>query len=190
MANSFANPRAVYEFNSLSVLNLLESIRTVRPETRFYQASSSEMYAGSIIRPINPQLRLQPLSPYGCSKAAGQPFDRRVLQGLLRTVRRGRNLCSIMKSILRPETYFVKKVIRSALRIRDGSEPFMTLRQSRRASGHRLGGTLRRGDVADTATADAARSSRLFRHISLPARDRRSCNSEIGTEQRRRVHSS
>lgn len=125
VANSFCDPRGVFEFNSISVSNLLESIRTIRPETRFYQASSSEMFAASDIRPITRDLGLRPLSPYGCSKAAGHHLTSvyRDCYGLFAVS----GILFNHESTLRPETYFVKKVIRSALRIHDGSEQFMTL---------------------------------------------------------------
>ena len=41
---SFTQPIGTLQYNIVSVLNLLESIRIVSPNTRFYQASSSEMY--------------------------------------------------------------------------------------------------------------------------------------------------
>ena len=41
---SFSIPQKTFEFNTKSVTNLLEGIRSVRPKTRFYQASSSEMF--------------------------------------------------------------------------------------------------------------------------------------------------
>ena len=125
VANSFAEPRRVFEFNSLSVLNLLEAIRTVRPTARFYQASSSEMFAGSPVRPIVPDLRLAPLSPYGCSKATGHQLTAmyRDCYGIFAVG----GILFNHESVLRPETYFVKKVIRSAIRIRDGAQDSMTL---------------------------------------------------------------
>jgi GDPmannose 4,6-dehydratase len=125
VANSFAEPRRVFEFNSLSVLNLLEAIRTVRPTARFYQASSSEMFAGSPVRPIVPELRLAPLSPYACSKAAGHQLTAmyRDCYGIFAVG----GILFNHESILRSESYFVKKVIRSAIRIRDGAQDSMTL---------------------------------------------------------------
>src|SRR5260221_5638498 len=41
---SFAQPYSTFDFNTRSVMNLLEGIRKVAPNTRFYQASSSEMF--------------------------------------------------------------------------------------------------------------------------------------------------
>jgi GDPmannose 4,6-dehydratase len=41
---SFDQPLATGEINGLGPVNLLEAIRQVRPEARFYQASTSEMF--------------------------------------------------------------------------------------------------------------------------------------------------
>ena len=125
VASSFTDPRRVFEFNSLSVLNLLEAIRTIRPAVKFYQASSSEMYAGTAARPITRDSRLGPLSPYGCSKAAAH-----LLTGMYRNCYSTFAVGGILfnhESVLRPETFFVKKVIRSALRIRSGTQDYITL---------------------------------------------------------------
>lgn len=72
VAGSFADPRANWEANAHVVVHLIEAIRKDSPETRFYQASSGEMFGwipgGQIVHdelsPLNPQ------SPYAAAKAA------------------------------------------------------------------------------------------------------------------------
>src|SRR5262245_32850205 len=44
VARSFDEAISTFSFNTHSVINLLEAIRLVAPRTRFYQASSSEMF--------------------------------------------------------------------------------------------------------------------------------------------------
>ena len=44
VATSFDQPTATFTANAVGVLNLLEAIRTISPSTRFYQASTSEMF--------------------------------------------------------------------------------------------------------------------------------------------------
>lgn len=64
---SFEQPIGTIQFNITSVLNLLEAIRIVYPKTKFYQASSSEMYAKVNSLPITEKTPLHPLSPYAIS---------------------------------------------------------------------------------------------------------------------------
>jgi len=63
-------PQFTTQVNALGVVNMLEAYRTVVPEARFYQASSSEMF-GSSVDPDNYQREttpMRPVSPYGCTK--------------------------------------------------------------------------------------------------------------------------
>jgi GDPmannose 4,6-dehydratase len=63
-------PQFTTQVNALGVINMLEAYRTVVPEARFYQASSSEMF-GSSVDPDNYQREttaMRPVSPYGCTK--------------------------------------------------------------------------------------------------------------------------
>ena len=68
---SWDTPLLTGEFNAQGVTRVLDAIRTVSPKTRFYQASSSEMFGK--VREI-PQTELTPFyprSPYGVSKVFG-----------------------------------------------------------------------------------------------------------------------
>jgi GDPmannose 4,6-dehydratase len=59
------------EFTALGVTRVLEAIRVVDPEIRFYQASSSEMF-GMVREPIQNELtEFYPRSPYGVAKLYG-----------------------------------------------------------------------------------------------------------------------
>lgn len=67
---SYDIPSFTIQTNSLGVLNLLEAIRNFSPESKFYQASSSEMFGNSIDSDGYQRLStpMHPVSPYGCSK--------------------------------------------------------------------------------------------------------------------------
>jgi GDPmannose 4,6-dehydratase len=68
---SWNQPVLTAEFTAVAVTRMLEAVRSVDPEIRFYQASSSEMYGK--VREI-PQTELTPFhprSPYGVAKAYG-----------------------------------------------------------------------------------------------------------------------
>jgi len=67
---SFEQPIGTIQYNTISVLNILESIRILNLGTRFYQASSSEMYGAVTNLPINNKTPMHPLSPYAISKAS------------------------------------------------------------------------------------------------------------------------
>ncbi len=67
---SFEVPEQTSDTTGTGPLRLLEALRTICPESRFYQASSSEMF-GSAPAPQNETSPLRPCSPYGCAKAMG-----------------------------------------------------------------------------------------------------------------------
>ena len=58
VAVSFQNPLFTTETSTVGPLSLLESIRNVNKEIKFYQASSSEMYGGSLREPLDENSKL------------------------------------------------------------------------------------------------------------------------------------
>ena len=68
---SFRQPVLTAEFTATGVTRLLEAIRSVNPEIRFYQASSSEMFGRVREVPQTEQTAFHPRSPYGVAKAYG-----------------------------------------------------------------------------------------------------------------------
>ena len=68
---SFRQPVLTAEFTATGVTRLLEAIRGVNPEIRFYQASSSEMFGRVREVPQNERTAFHPRSPYGVAKAYG-----------------------------------------------------------------------------------------------------------------------
>lgn len=65
---SFEQPQTTAQISGIGVLNLLEAIRFVNPEIRFYQASTSEMYGKVHAIPQNEETVFHPRSPYGVAK--------------------------------------------------------------------------------------------------------------------------
>jgi GDPmannose 4,6-dehydratase len=122
---SFQQPIGTLQFNINSVLNLLEAIRIVKPGTRFYQASSSEMYGRVTELPVTEDTRFHPLSPYAISKLTAHHITI--------NYRESYNLyscCGILfnhESYLRAENFFVKKVIMGALDIMHGKKDVLEL---------------------------------------------------------------
>ena len=68
---SWAQPTLTAEFSGVGVTRLLEAIRVVCPEARFYQASSSEMFGKVRETPQNEETPFYPRSPYGVAKVYG-----------------------------------------------------------------------------------------------------------------------
>jgi GDPmannose 4,6-dehydratase len=115
---SFEQPIGTIQFNTLSVLNLLESIRLVDKDIRFYQASSSEMYGKVLHLPVTEYTPMHPLSPYAISKASAYwtVVNYRESYGLFSC----NGVLFNHESYLRSHNFFVKKVVRESLQIKAG----------------------------------------------------------------------
>jgi GDPmannose 4,6-dehydratase len=114
---SYDQPLGTFSFNTISVNNLLESIRLFSPNTKIYQASSSEMYGLVEKMPIRIETPMHPVSPYGVSKMAShfmvtiyrESYDIFASNGILFN----------HESFLRSNNFFIKKIIKSAIAIKN-----------------------------------------------------------------------
>ena len=68
---SWNQPLLTGEFTALGVTRMLEGVRTVNPDIRFYQASSSEMFGKVRKTPQDEETPFYPRSPYGVAKVYG-----------------------------------------------------------------------------------------------------------------------
>ncbi|MDJ0789517.1 MAG: GDP-mannose 4,6-dehydratase [Myxococcota bacterium] len=98
---SWTQPTLTGEFTALGVTRVLEAVRTIDPATRFYQASSSEMYGKVLETPQSETTPFYPRSPYGVAKVYGhyitvnyrESYDLFAVSGILfnhESPRRGR----------------------------------------------------------------------------------------------------
>lgn len=71
VAESFGQPIYTGDIDGLSVTRILESIRTVNPKIKFYQASTSEMFGKVQAVPQSEDTPFYPRSPYGVAKLYG-----------------------------------------------------------------------------------------------------------------------
>jgi GDPmannose 4,6-dehydratase len=71
VAVSWIQPTLTAEFTGVGVTRLLEALREVCPEARFYQASSSEMFGKVLETPQTEKTPFYPRSPYGVAKVYG-----------------------------------------------------------------------------------------------------------------------
>ncbi|VYT78541.1 GDP-mannose 4,6-dehydratase [Clostridium tertium] len=71
VGTSWDQPHATADIDGIGVLNILEAIRIVKPEARFYQASTSEMFGKVQAIPQTEETPFYPRSPYGVAKLYG-----------------------------------------------------------------------------------------------------------------------
>lgn len=71
VTTSWETPLSTADINAIGVTNLLEAVRLIKPDTRVYQASTSEMFGKVQTVPQNENTPFYPRSPYGVSKLYG-----------------------------------------------------------------------------------------------------------------------
>ena len=121
VAVSFELPEYTSDGICNGTLNLLNAIRTISPQTRFYQASSSEMYGDSVpdhFEGFDERSPFAPVSPYAVAKV----FAHHMTQ----TYRKAYGMhasCGILfnhESPRRGETFVTRKITMAAARIKHG----------------------------------------------------------------------
>lgn len=88
---SWGQPVLTGEFTGLSVTRMLEAVRIIKKDAKFYQASSSEMFGKVTETPQKETTRFYPRSPYGVAKVYGhyitvnyrESFDMFACSGIL-----------------------------------------------------------------------------------------------------------
>jgi len=109
--SSFDQPLNVIDINAKSVIRILENLKKFSPNTKFYQASTSEMYGGQSQKKLNIHSNFNPRSPYAYSKL--------LAHFATKNYREAYNLfaCSGIlfnhESVLRGEEFVTKKIIKS-----------------------------------------------------------------------------
>ncbi len=71
VTTSWETPLSTADINAIGVTKLLEAVRLAKPDTRVYQASTSEMFGRVQAVPQNEETPFYPRSPYGVSKLYG-----------------------------------------------------------------------------------------------------------------------
>ena len=135
---SFDCPIETTDIVALGTLRLLEAARQCCPHTKFYQASSSEMFGDNIIVPQNEMTKLMPASPYACAKTFSH--------NIIRNYRKSYNmfLCSGIlfnhESPRRGETFVTRKITMAAAKIKLGMQDKLYLGnlEAKRDWGHAI----------------------------------------------------
>jgi len=115
---SFDQPVYSVQVDAVGTLRLLEAIRDTGIETRFYQASSSEMYGKVVETPQTEKTPFYPRSPYGCAKLFSywQTVNYREAYGIFAC----NGILFNHESPRRGETFVTRKITRAATRIKVG----------------------------------------------------------------------
>jgi len=125
VAVSFTNPIFTTQVGTLGSISILEAIRNVDKNIKFYQASSSEMYGGASREKLNEKSKFDPKSPYAASKVFAHEitkvyrdsYDMFCVNGILFN----------HESPLRGETFVTRKISRAVGRISVGLQNKLTL---------------------------------------------------------------
>ena len=121
---SFDIPEYTADVTGLGVVRILEAIRRSNLDTRFYQASSSEMF-GSSPPPQNEKTPFHPRSPYACSKvfAYHVAVNYREAYGMFTS----NGILFNHESPRRGETFVTRKITRGLARILVGKDKYLYL---------------------------------------------------------------
>lgn len=122
---SFEQPVETMESISLGTLNMLEAIRFLSKDIRFYNAGSSECFGDTGGVPANEITPFHPRSPYAVAKSAAhwQVANYREAYGLFACT----GILFNHESCLRPERFVTRKTVEVARRIADGSNEKLVL---------------------------------------------------------------
>lgn len=125
VATSWDTPIGTAEIDAIGVLNMLEAIRTVKPDARFYQASTSEMFGKVQEIPQKETTPFYPRSPYGVAKLYGH--------WITKNYRESYNMfaCSGIlfnhESERRGEEFVTRKITMAVAKIKEGKQNVLEL---------------------------------------------------------------
>jgi len=121
---SFDTPEYTAEVTGIGALRILETIRGSKINTKYYQASSSEMF-GSSLPPQNEQTPFHPRSPYGVAKvfAYYTTLNYREAYGM----HASNGILFNHESPRRGETFVTRKITRAIAKIKAGKEKYVFL---------------------------------------------------------------
>lgn len=117
---SFDVPEETVDTVAMGTMRLLEAVRNVVPNAKFYQASSSEMYGDNMDPMKNESTPMTPASPYAAAKLFGHNLVRNYREGYGMHASSG--ILFNHESPRRGETFVTRKITRAAARIKLGKQ--------------------------------------------------------------------
>lgn len=125
VSTSWDTPIGTAEIDALGVTNMLEAIRMVKPEARFYQASTSEMFGKVQEIPKTEKTPFYPRSPYGVAKLYGHWITKNYRENF------GLYACAGIlfnhESERRGKEFVTRKITYSVARIKQGIQDHVEL---------------------------------------------------------------
>lgn len=115
---SFDIPENTAEITALGAVRLLEALRRFKPDARFYQASSSELFGKVRETPQRETTPFHPRSPYAAAKAYAHYITQNYREGYGMFAVSG--ILFNHESPRRGETFVTRKITRAATRIKLG----------------------------------------------------------------------
>jgi len=123
--SSFSSPINTSNTTGLGVLRMLEAIREISPKTKFYQASSSEMFGDVLEKKQSETTPFNPRSPYAVSKLFGH--------FITKNYRESYNIFAVSgilfnhESPLRGEEFVTRKITKGLIKILQGDLKYLEL---------------------------------------------------------------
>ena len=122
---SFELPENTADGIAMGTLRILDAIRHMSPHTRFYQASSSEMFGDNPKFPQDENTRLMPASPYACAKVFAHNLVRNYRKSY--EIHASSGILFNHESPRRGETFVTRKITLAAAKIKLGMQDALYL---------------------------------------------------------------
>ena len=124
--SSFDQALSVIDTNAKSVVRILELLKEFTPKTKFYQASTSEMFGGQSFKNLSLSSNFNPRSPYAYSKLLSHFATKNYREAY------GLFACSGIlfnhESVLRGEEFVTKKIVKALVHYRFDRKNFKTVK--------------------------------------------------------------
>ena len=117
---SFDLPEYTSNVTGLGTIRILDAIKETKIKTRFYQASSSEMFGQAVELPLKETSTFHPRSPYGCAKVYAYWITRNYRESYGLFTANG--ILFNHESPRRGETFVTRKITRGLVKIKLGKE--------------------------------------------------------------------
>jgi GDPmannose 4,6-dehydratase len=122
---SFDSPESTADVDATGVLRLLEGIRSNKLDSRFYQASTSELYGQVVETPQTETTPFYPRSPYGVAKLYGFWITKNYREAYGMHASNG--ILFNHESPRRGENFVTRKITLTLARIKAGLDPVLKL---------------------------------------------------------------